>query len=161
MKKSKITIIIAVLFLFGVFSVTLSFGDFFLATKYYTTSLDAYNADSTYSAIYGDTKAKREVGVFMLDEENALFIGEVDENRFVVAEMDVRKSRYAFKGTTYFYNLKEPTDILNKNQTSTLKRQTWWNVVYDLSETEKVSNILSIEDYTLSCGDVVYLLIYE
>lgn len=75
MKKGKVIIIVAVLFLIGIFSITMSSNDFFLTTKYYETPLDAYNADSAYSAIHGETKADREIGVFMLDEK-MLFLSE-------------------------------------------------------------------------------------
>lgn len=160
MKKQRVGIIIVILVLIGVFSVSISMGGFFFTTKYYNTPIDAYNADAAYSPLYGDTKVRKEIGTKVLDGETCLFIGEVDENRFIINEMDVKNGRYASKGTTFFYDLREGSDGTNRNQTNTSNGYVKWAVLYSQEETERLSDVASAELYACSNGQNIYLVLY-
>lgn len=85
------------MFLVGVFSVTISLNDFFLTTKFYKDPLSAYNADAVYDPIYGDTTANKTIGLFEIEKEKALFIGELSKDKFIVAEIKVKDKEYAYR----------------------------------------------------------------
>lgn len=161
MKKYKILIVIAILFVIGVFSITISTGNFFFATKYYKTPIEAYNSNSTYDAILGDTSAKIEVGILMLDDDTCIFIGEIDENCFVADEMSVKDNRYASKGYSIFYNLREESDGMNKNSTKISNGYVEWAVLYSQEDVDKLLNVDSTKIYTLTTGDNIYVVLYK
>lgn len=162
MNKRRIGIFVFILVLLGVFSVSIYLGDFFFTTKYYKTPIEAYNADSTYNPTYGDAAADREIGVVSLDDSNCLFIGELNEDCFVVAEMAVKDGRYAAKGMSVFYDLSEESDGMNGSyQTNIADGYVRWAVMYSQSEVEKLSDVLSVESYMHSNGHIIYLVIYN
>ena len=70
---------------------TLYFKDVFFTLQYYVTPLDAYNNNCTYDIVYGETKVTRQIGLHTLDEENCLFIGQLNADCFVVAELSIKK----------------------------------------------------------------------
>ena len=51
-----------------------------------------------------------------IDKEKALFIGELSNNRFLVAEMNVKDKKYAYEGTVIFYDYLDSFDENNYNQ---------------------------------------------
>ena len=142
-------------------SITLSFGDFFFTAQYYKDPLKAYNENCTYDIVYGETKATKQIGIQTLDEENCLFIGELNEQCFVVAEMSLKNGKYAFKGTSMLYDIKEGNDDMNtQNQTSILSGTVSWAIIYNESVLGSLLNIASINSYELSDGHTIYLVIY-
>ena len=157
MNKLRIVIFIFILVLLGVFSVSINSGNFFFTTKYYKTPIEAYNANCT-----SDVTADSEIGIVNLDNKNCLFIGEMDENRFVVSEMEINDGKYADKGTTVFYDLREESDgIIGRHKTNITDGYIQWSVVYSQSEVEKLSDVLSVESYTISSGHIIYFVIYD
>ena len=123
MKKYKVGIIVIICFMVGIFSFTISTGDFFFTTKYYKKPLSAYNASSAYN-----DRAEREIGLLMLDSENCLFIGELDDNGFVVNEMILKKRGYVSKGRTFFYDFGDSSGETSKNSTAVSNGQVNWGV---------------------------------
>lgn len=161
MKKMKIGVFIAILFLIGIFAVSISSGNFFFTTKYHKTAIEAYNAESTFDAVYGDTTASKQIGIAELDSETVIFLGELNEKCFVVDIMATKDGRYASKGPRCFYDLKEQSDGLYKNQTETSSGQISWSILYSKSETEKLTNVKSLKTYNTSDGDSIYLAIFN
>ena len=162
MKKKQKIIVVTILFVLGVSSITLSLENFFFTTQYYKTPLLAYNADCTYDIVYGDTKVQKGIGVFNFDSENCLFIGELNNNYFVVAEMSIKNEEYAFKGISMIYDVKGISDGINShNQTNTLAGQVTWSILYNQSEISTLSNVNSVESYTLSNGYTIYVVVYN
>ncbi len=157
MKKKVITI---VAFLIGVFSVTVSFNGFFFTTKFYDNPMSAYNADAVYDSVYGKTNVKKTIGTFRIDEEKALFIGELTKNRFLVAEMNVKNNKYAYEGTVYFYDYAEEFDAKNYNKIKTKTNYKKWIIAYDKQDIERISNIKFEKEYSLSNGSMLYLVIF-
>lgn len=163
MKKQKIGIVVAIVILLfiGIFSVTLSKGNFFFTTKYYSKAIDAYNAECTYNAVYGDTTVEKEIGLFLLDNENCLFIGEINENCFAVNEMKIKNGRYASEGSTFFYDLREPSDRANSNSTNTANGCVKWAAVYSQEEIDQLSNAASVDSFTNTNGCDIYIVMYK
>lgn len=161
MKKYKIVIIVVSLFIIGVFSVSVSTGNFFFATKYYKTPLKAYNAGAAYDAVYGNTKASKEIGLLNFDDKNALFLGELTENSFVAAQMKLKDGRYAAEGTAIFYDFNEDSNLSNYNQTDTVNGHKKWAITYDKSDTENLSGVSHVESYRHSNGAEIYIVIFD
>lgn len=161
MKRYKIGIIIVILFVIGVFSFTISTKDIFFTTNYYKNPLDAYNATSTYDALYGTTTAKRQIGILSLDDNNHLFIGEINENCFVVDEIESKNGKYASKGSAIFYNLDEKSDKESSNLTQVSNGYVKWAIMYNENEIVNLSNVVSIHPYTLTDTQTIYLVIYD
>ena len=159
MKKKKVALLLLIGILIGVFSIAVSVNHFFFTTKYYKTPLEAYNADCTYSAIDGITEASKEIGVFTLDKENALFLGELTTDRFLVAEMALKDGKYALKGTTFFYDFSDESKDLNYNQTQIITGHIKWLIVYNQTDVETLSHVLSVKEYYHSGGSVIYLVL--
>lgn len=144
----------------GVFSITLSFGKFF-TTQYYDTPLLAYNDNCSHDVVYGDTTARSEVGVFNIDNETALFIGALNSNCFVVAEMSIKNDKYAFKGTSMIYNSIDLSDIPDsRNVTNTATGYVEWSVFCNQSEIDALQNVNSVKSYTLPNGNAIYIAIF-
>lgn len=159
MSKNKIILIVVFLFIVGIFSFSISTGNFFFTTKYYDNPIEAYNADSTYNALYGNTSVKKEIGRIILDNKTYLFIGEIDNNNFVVNEMDVKNSKYSSKGINYFYDISEISEDTVENVTNISNGCVKWNVSYKKPKIEIVSNTLSVETFTLSDGRNFYVVL--
>ena len=160
MKKHK-AILVGFLFVIGIFSISISTATFFFTTKYYSSPLIAYNETAGYNAIYGETVACNQLGLFLLDNETCLFLGELDENRFVVNEMYIKDKKYASNGSSVFYDLRESSDGLNRNSTQTASGCVEWSIAYTQEEINTLINILSIKTYTLTSGCEVHLVIYK
>lgn len=159
--KKKVIVIVVFLFLVGVFSVTISLNGFFFATKFYENPLSAYNADAVYDIAYGDSKAKKQIGVFELDEETTLFIGELTDRRFLIANMKVNDKKYAYEGTVVFYEYSDVFDENDYNQTETESGFIKWTIVCNQYDIEKLSDVKLIKEYFLSDGSPLYLIIFE
>lgn len=160
-KKVIVSVIVAVLFLVGAFSITISLNGFFFTTKYYDNPISAYNAGASYNAIYGETEAEREIGVFKLDEEKALFIGALSDNRFIVAEMNIKNEKYAYEGTVIFYDYDEEFDANHYNQTETKAGKVKWTIVYNKNDVEKLSDVKLTKEYTLSADSPLFFVMFE
>ena len=159
--KNKIIVVVAILVLLGMFSITISLNDFFFTTKFYSEPLSAYNEDATYDPIYGDTVANKTIGLLKIDEENVLFIGELSQVEFLIAEMMVKDNKYAYKGTVSFY---DSSDQFNKhiyNQTKTKTGNVKWQVFTNKQEVEKIQNIKSVNEYFLSNGSSLFIVILD
>ncbi len=156
MKKYKVGILVVVCFLVGLFSFTISTGDSFFTTKYYKKPLSAYNAGVAY-----DDRAEREIGLFMLDSENCLFIGELDDNGFVVNEMILKKRGYASKGCTFFYDFSDLSGEASKNSTAVSNGDVSWAILYSQAEIENLSDAEAVNSYTHTNGHVIHLVIYK
>ena len=117
--KSKILIVAAIIvaaFVVGLFSCSITIGDFFFTTKYFKTPIDAYNDYATIHAIYGNTRAEKEIGLLLLDDETGLFIAklyddQVYNNRIVIDEMKIKNGRYVSKGISYLCDLNDEDRI--------------------------------------------------
>ena len=154
--SNKKIIIVILLFILGVFSISISTGNFFLTTEYYKTPIEAYNVDGSYNAVYGDTSVKREVGLISLDNNTCLFIGEIDKNNFVVSELDVKNDKYSSKGIRYFYDSNEMLNNLEVNLTKLSTGYVNWSIL-NKSDAESVANAFSTKSFTLSNGKEFYL----
>ena len=166
MMKKKIIAGIIFLFLVGVFSVTISVDGFFFTTKFYKDALSAYNAEAGFSPVYGDTTANREIGLYEIEKEKALFIGELSEDEFIVSEMIVKDNKYASEGTVYFYNISDMfnSDVFNENnynQTETKTDNIKWNIINNKQDVEKLQNINLFIEYSMSDGSPLFLVIFE
>lgn len=162
MTKNKKLIIAFTLILIILVSTTLSFGNFFFTTQYYDAPLNAYNDNCTYDIVYGETKATKQIGLKTLDEENSLFIGELNAECFVVAEMSVKNEKYAFKGTCMLYDIKECADDINtRNQTNVLSGSVSWSIIYDENVLNSLFDVVSIDSYELTDGYTIYLVVYS
>jgi hypothetical protein len=142
-------------------SIALHFKGIFFTLQYYVTPLDAYNKNCTYDIVYGKTEVTKQIGLLTLDEENCLFIGQLNTDCFVVAELSIKNGRYAFKGTSMIYEImgKDDTDI--KNQTSILSGYISWSIIYNEKVLGSLSNVSSINEYELMDGHRIYLVIYD
>jgi len=160
-KKIIVPFIVTILILTGVFSLSISIKKFFFTTKYYAIPIEAYNADATYDLNYGDTAAKEEIGLVVLDEETCLFIGTLDdENCFVVCEMMKNNDKYAYKGNSFIYDLRERSDGDNFNSTYTSNGYVNWSVAYHKDEI-KTFDVENVESFLLANGKSIYLAIYR
>lgn len=161
MNRNKVIAITVIgLFVIGVFTIAISVGDFFISNDYYATPLEAYNANAGFDAIDGDTTATKEMGVIMLDETTYLFFGEIDSDRFVVAEMDKKENEYASKGNLLIYNLDDESDGDSKNITSVSSGNKEWAVLYSEEEIQKLSNISALKEMSHSNGRKIYVVLY-
>lgn len=154
-------VIVALLFLVGVFSVTVSLNGFFFTNKFYENPMSAYNAEATYDVMYGETKVEREIGVYKIDDEKALFIGLLSKNRFLVAEMNIRNGKYAHDGTVIFYDYNEEFDANYYNQTETKSDYVKWTIVCNKNDVGKLSNVKLVKEYALYSGSPLFLVIFE
>ena len=95
------------------------------------------------------------------NENYCLFIGQLNTDCFVVAELSIKNGRYAFKGTSMIYEImgKDDTDI--KNQTSILSGYMSWSIIYNEKVLGSLSNVSSINEYELMDGHRIYLVIYD
>jgi len=159
--KNKGVIIITFLILIGLFSVTISLKDFFFTTKFYQDPMSAYNADSMYSPIYGDTTAKKTIGLFEIDEEKALFIAELSNSGFLVAEMNIKDAKYAYEGTVILYNSSDSFNEKNYNLTETKTGSVKWTIAYSQQDVEKLQNVELIKEYSLSTGSPLFLIVFK
>ena len=159
--KNKKVLIVIFLFIVGIFSISISTDNFFFTTKYYKTPIEAYNSDGTYHAIYGDTSAKKEVGLILLDNKTCLFIGEIDNNNFVVSELDVKKDKYSSRGMRYYYDINEVSYTTDENVTKISNGIIKWGIYYNKSQAESVSNAFSIKSFALSNENEFYLVLVE
>ena len=159
--KKKI-IIFSVFILIVIFSSSFSYRNIFYTTHYYKTPLLAYNDNCGHNITYGDIKAKNEIGVLSLDNENCLFLGEINDNCFVVAEIAIKNEKYAFKGTTVIYDLTEqPDDYSSRKQTYTSDGHIYWAIMYERPNPAVSPDINFIETYTHSNGKTIYLVVYN
>ena len=167
MKKTGVIIAgILILFLVGIFSVSISTGSFFFTTKYFRTPLQAYNDfGGDFDPIIGNTFAEKELLFVPLDEKNGLFVGEVDKNRFVVCEIAIKNGKYASKGWSgvydidaTYYDLDESIDGWNK--TSVTDGSVYWLIADEQEETE-TPYVKSAEAFTHSSGKTFYLVFYK
>lgn len=161
MGNKRIIIIVIFFFIVGIFSISISTSDFFFTTKYYKTPIKAYNADSTYDALYGNTSVQKEIGRISLDNKTCLFVGEIDENNFVVNEMDVKNGKYSSKGISYFYDSSETLDDTKGNVTTISNDYVKWNIFYSKSNAESIANAFSIKSFTLSNGIEFYIVLTQ
>ena len=162
MNRKQKNVVIFILVLIVVASITFSFRNIFHTTQYYKTPLLAYNATCSYDMIYGDTKVENEIGVLNLDDKNCLFLGDLNECCFVVAEIAIKNGKYASKGSTLIYDLTGKSDGINgRNLTYTSDGCIYWSIMYEQSELSVLSNINFIETYTHSNGHTIYLVVYN
>lgn len=159
-KKIIVVLIISVLFLIGIFSVTISTNSFFMTTKYYNDPKTAYNANATYDITYGQTQVQRQMGVLQLESDKSLFIGELTENTFIVAEMNIKNGKYAYNGTVIFYEYNDMFDEKYYNQTQTESGAVRWTVAYNRQDIAKLSDISSVNEYYLSDGSLVFIITF-
>ena len=147
----------------GILPFTIQFGDCFFTNKYYKTSISAYNAENDIDAIYGDVSAEKEIGLFELDNENALFSGELKDGNIVIAEMKVKNNKYAYAGTYSIFDMSKDlkVDGTAYYQTKTADGYAKWAVVYKESDIEKYKNVNKTEHFTASDGRDIFLLILE
>ncbi len=90
-ENRKFFIIILALIIF-ICCITITIGDFFFTTQYYKNPINAYNATATNDIITGASdEAVAVLDLISLDDNNCLFLGKIDENRFVVNEMRKKK----------------------------------------------------------------------
>ena len=152
--KSKILIVAAIIvaaFVVGLFSCSITIGDFFFTTKYFKTPIDAYNDYATIHAIYGNTRAEKEIGLLLLDDETGLFIAklyddQVYNNRIVIDEMKIKNGRYVSKGISSLCDLNDEDRIENLpiETTKTMNGHVSCSVLYSREEAEKLPNVASI-----------------
>lgn len=161
MMKKRLLQLLLFLVLVGVFSVTISLKDFFFTTKFYQEPLSAYNADAVYDPIYGDTTVNRTIGLFKIEKEKALFIGELSKDKFIVAEMKVKDKGYAYEGTVFFYSTSDLFNENNYNQTETKTGNVKWDVINNKQGVEKLQNIKLVNEYSMSDGSPLFLVIFE
>ncbi|MBE5929056.1 MAG: hypothetical protein E7267_06775 [Lachnospiraceae bacterium] len=159
--KKRVFVLVLLLFLVGIFSLTISFDGFFFTTKFYEDPLRAYNAGATYNAIYGDTHAEREVGVVKIDEEKALFIGELSNDCFIVAGMNIKNEKYAFDGTKSIFEYSNERDVNAYKQTKTKSGYVKWTIACDKKSTEELVGVKTIMEYTLSDGRPLLLIVFD
>ena len=162
-KRNKIIIliIITVLLLAVTVPVTIQLKDHFFSTNYYESPLDAYNAECGLDAVYGDISAHKEIGVLKLDEENSLFLGELSQDVFILAEMSVKKNKYAYKGAVTFYDTDYKFDVNGYSQTETNSGSIKWIVAYDKKDLDKISAEINISKYVRNDGSDVYIAVYH
>ena len=161
MKKQNIVIVSVILIFIVLISIELSFGNFFYTKKYYDTAIEAYNNNCTYDAALGETKANKEIGLFVLSDEHSLFLGQINEDRLVVAEMHVKNGRYAFKGTSMIYNREDLTEMtVDHNTTNTENGYVRWSILNDETKINDLLNVHSVRSYEVFETDTIYLLTY-
>lgn len=162
MNKKVITvIIILILILIGVFPITVSFNGFFFTTKFYNDPLVAYNADAMCDTVHGEIKAKNTIGLFEFDDKKALFIGELSNNRFLVAEMNIKGKKYARGETVFLYDYTEEFNEKAYNLTKTQSGYKKWMIIYNQQDIEKLSDVKLKIEYTLSNGSTLFLIIFQ
>ena len=158
--KRKIIICSIILFAIGIFSITISFNDFFFTTKYYNTPLAAYNAESFYHTDYGDTVAEKELAIVALDEETCLFIGAMNNNCFVVCEMYKKNNRYASKGLVIIFDIREATFSQGVYTTAVSNGSKQWKIISEEETIDPDIEIVQIKAFTHINGKIFHLLVY-
>ena len=161
MMKKKVIAFIVFLVLIGVFSVTISLKGFFFTIKFYQEPLSAYNADAPYDPVYGDTTVNKLIGLFEIASEDALFIGELTNDKFLVAEMKIKDKKYAYEGTVYFYSRSDVFDENSYNLTETKTGTIKWEVINNKKDVEKLQNVKTVKEYSMSDGSPIFLVILE
>jgi hypothetical protein len=159
--KKTIVAITLLLFLIGVFSVTISINDFFFTSKFYDEPLSAYNANAMYDVVYGETEASREIGLFEIGKEKALFIGELANNCFLVAEMNVKKGKFAHEGTVVFFDYNDEFNVNEFYITETKSESVKWTVACDNEHIKKLSNVKLVKEYMLLDGCPLFFVVFE
>ena len=162
MKKGTVIFIVAVVFiLIGVFSVTISWNNFFFTTKFYQDPMAAYNAAALYDPIQGNIKATKSIGVFEIDEENALFLGEISNDAFLVAQMKTKNKEYAFEGTVVIYRCSDSFKKEGVNLTDAKTGTVKWVILNDGEELEALPNPKAVKEYSMPNGSPLYLVVFE
>ena len=161
MKKIVVIAIAVMLLGAGVFSLTISLDDFFLTTKFYENPLSAYNAEAVYDALHGETKVEKQIGLLQLDDEKALFIGELSKQKFLIAEMNMKDQKFAHEGTVFFYDYGVAVDEISYNQTETKSGYINWGILFNQQDVDKLSNANHVQEYALSCGSPLFLVLFD
>ena len=158
-KSRTVVIIVLVLLIVCFGAITITTENFFFSTKYYTKAIDAYNETAQYDIALGSTKAKIQLGIITLDKKTCLFVGGIDNNHFVVNEMDVKDGKFSSKGMSYFYDLRENDDGSNKNTTTVSNGMLDWSVLYTES---KLSNIDNNTTYSFDVSQsTIYIVVFN
>ena len=159
--KKKVIVFIIILAFIGTFSVTISLKDFFFTTKFYQEPLSAYNADAQYDPVYGDMTAKKLIGLFEIDSEDALLVGELTNDKFLVAEMKIKDKKYAYEGTVYLYSR---SDVFNENSYNLTQTKTGivkWEIINNKKDVDKLQNVKIVKEYSMSDKSPIFLVVFE
>lgn len=151
---------VAVLFATGVFSVSVSTGDSFFSSKYYVDPMKAYKADGGIDHVKGDTSVKEQLGLVVLDESSAVFLGKVNDERFVVAELAVKDDKYAYKSEA-LYEVANIRGNIDVQTTKTSEVTITWGVTCEKEEIEKVRNVMLVEEFSLNDSTDIYIIVFE
>ncbi|MBO4732975.1 MAG: hypothetical protein J5662_00720 [Clostridia bacterium] len=145
----------------GVIPFTVQLKDFFFSTEYYNTPVEAYNAENSIDATFGDISAKSEIGLFKLDSENALFLGDLSNGFFVVAEMKIKDNKYAYAGTRSVYEIQDDMNVNGKSydRTKIAGGYVKWSIVYKESDIEKFDDVTRSEHYKNAEGRDIFLVL--
>lgn len=159
MKKYRVFIIIAIVLLILPFSVTI--GDFSFTTKYYTSPAKAFNAESPHSRTYGWVEVHKELGTVMLDDKTGLFLGEFEDNHFLIAKMSVKNGKYFYSGEVIYYDMSDP-DVFYIDQTKCSNGFVKWSVTYSDTKSDKETPPIDrVESFVHSSGNTISLTVYK
>ena len=160
--KKKITLIVLLFVVIaGIVLAGTRFKDYLFGAKYYETPIAAFNAECGFDAVYGDISADREIGLIKLDNENALFFGDVTENVFVAAELSVKDNKYAYGGTVYIYDADYKFNVDGYDQTNTNSGQIKWTVAYNEEDLQKIPVDINVKKYLRINGAEIFVAIYN
>ncbi|KIR01500.1 hypothetical protein P261_00314 [Lachnospiraceae bacterium TWA4] len=150
-------------FIIGINSITIRNPNFFLTTKYFKSPLDAYNDVATYNYAEGkDGSAESEIGIVKISDSNVLFIGKVDDENFVVSEMQTKNGQFVVSGANYIIDLNVE---LNSNDREIIKTKTdsgiiEWSITLKESDIPSDENI-SVEQFPFGSDHTIFFVIYK
>lgn len=154
-KTAVILIFTAVIIITGWLGISISTGNFFFTTSYFKTPLKAYNESMLTNQATG------QIGYMNLSDDTGLFIGEIDNDTFVVADIGVKNGRYAHKSFTAFYQRDYKFDIKGYERIKTSSGTIKYIVAYVKSDLEKLKCDYKVNEYKTSSGQKIYLAVYK
>ena len=129
--------------------------------------LRTFNEDGMHTVGYGWVEAREELGTIMLDDTTCLFLGDVDDTHFVIAEMKVKNGKYKMGGAgsvTYLCDTVNDIEGISVNKTRVADGYVEWSVLYhdnDIKQISKLDNVAKVEKFAHSGGQRIYIVIYE
>ena len=154
-KTITILLIVAASMIIGWLVFSICTGNFFSLASYYKTPLKAYN-ESMIS-----NPARSQIGYYGIDDKSGLFIGEIDSDTFIVADMEVKGGRYAHKSFTAFYKPDYKFNPQGWDEIETSSGTVKFIVAYKKADLEKLKCDYTVSEYKTSSGQQIYLAIYK
>ena len=134
--------------------VTVSTGNFFFSTDYYKTPLEAYNESMITNP------AISQIGYLDIGGNAGLFIGEIDKDTFVIADMDVKGGRYSHKSLTSFYQSDYKFNPAYYEKIKTQSGTVKYTAAYNKDDLKKLKCDYMVKQYKTPSGQEIYIAVF-